>query len=215
MSKQELLDIYDDQDHHLGVCERSEVHRLGHWHHTFHCWLVRDTPEGRMLIFQKRHLDKDTFPNLYDITAAGHLSAGETVEQAAREIQEELGLPLTFAQLTPLFVVRDASQGETVRGAFIDREVSSVFGAFSDRELYEYVLQEDEVSGIYEARLDDMLALFRGEQEQIQALGAHTATVIQADDVFSVSVTRADFVPHQPEYCIKTFSLLQQLTPSK
>lgn len=215
MLKQELLDIYDDQDHHLGVCERSEVHRLGYWHHTFHCWLVRDTPAGRMLIFQKRHPDKDTFPNLYDITAAGHLSAGETVEQAAREIQEELGLPLTFAQLTPLFVVRDASEGETAHGAFIDREVSSVFGAFSDRELHQYVLQEDEVSGIYEARLEDMLALFNGERQEIQALGVHTAPVMQASDVFRLSVTVADFVPHQPNYCVKTFSLLQQLTPSK
>ncbi|WP_411348878.1 NUDIX hydrolase [Paenibacillus sp. WLX2291] len=215
MMKQELLDIYDDQDRHLGVCERSEVHRLGHWHHTFHCWLVRDTPEGRMLIFQRRHPGKDTFPDLYDITAAGHLSAGETVQQAAREIQEELGLPLTFAQLTPLFVLRDESQGETMHGMFIDREVSSVFGAFSDRELYEYTLQDDEVSGIYEARLDEMTELFAGQRDHVQARGVHNAPVMDHNDVFDISVTIADFVPHQPGYCVKTFSLLQQLTPSK
>lgn len=121
MADHELLDIYDEQDQHIGVCPRSEVHRVGHWHHTFHCWLVRDTEAGRMLVFQQRQHNKDTFPDLYDITAAGHLLAGETVEQAVRELEEELGVPLRFDQLTPLFITRDGWEFESPSGTLIDR----------------------------------------------------------------------------------------------
>lgn len=211
MPMQELLDIYDEQDRYIGTCERAEVHRLGHWHHTFHCWLIRDTPDGRMLVFQKRHHSKDTFPNLYDITAAGHLSAGETLEEAAREIEEELGIPMRFEQLTHLIDERYEERGATVHGAFIDREVSSVFGAFSPLELHEYRLQDDEVAGIFEASLTDMLELFSGKRPSVPARGIYTSAAPSSADAIQVKVTMRDFVPHSPHYGEVVFQKLLDL----
>ncbi len=205
----EMLDIYDEQDQHLGTCERSEVHRLGHWHHTFHCWLIRDTVDGRLLVFQKRHPDKDTFPDMYDITAAGHLSAGETFIDAAREIQEELGLPLRYEQLTHVLDIRDETFGSTRHGAFIDREVSSVFGAFSPYELPKYQLQQDEVSGIFEAPLQAMIELYQGKCNEVMASGVYTTDTTAT--IHKLTVHREQFVPHEGHYYIDVFQKLLTL----
>lgn len=59
----ELLDIYDDEDNPLGTASRQDAHAKGYWHHTFHCWLARDTSTGRRLLFQQRQDTKDTFPD--------------------------------------------------------------------------------------------------------------------------------------------------------
>lgn len=59
----ELLDIYDDEDNPLGTASRRDAHAKGYWHHTFHCWLARDTSTYRRLLFQQRQDTKDTFPD--------------------------------------------------------------------------------------------------------------------------------------------------------
>lgn len=81
----ERFDIYDDQQNWIGTSLRSEVHAKGYWHRSFHCWIVRDEGEQRRVLFQRRRDIKDTFPGCYDITAAGHLTAGEQLQDASRE----------------------------------------------------------------------------------------------------------------------------------
>ena len=54
---------------------KSEVHRDGDWHRSSHVWLL--SPEGRLLL-QRRSEAKVTWPGLWDVSAAGHISAGES-----------------------------------------------------------------------------------------------------------------------------------------
>ncbi len=91
-SSEERFDIYDEAEQHIGTASRSEVHAKGYWHRSFHCWLARRENSRQLVMFQLRHAHKDTFPSCFDITAAGHLEAGETMRDAAREIEEELGI---------------------------------------------------------------------------------------------------------------------------
>ena len=45
------------------------------------------------LLIQKRHESKDTFPDCWDVSVAGHVDWGETyIEAALREMQEEIGI---------------------------------------------------------------------------------------------------------------------------
>src|SRR5215510_7041074 len=99
----EIFDIYDENMRHIGTKERSAVHRDGDWHKTFHAWVIFRDERGDWVLLQKRSADKDTFPNLLDISAAGHYSAGETMQDGLRELHEELGLTeAKFEDLIPL-----------------------------------------------------------------------------------------------------------------
>ena len=73
----ELVDIFDENMTFLGTALKSQAHREGLWHKTFHCWLAQKTPEGKTLVWlQLRNPDKDIFPDKLDISAAGNIRAG-------------------------------------------------------------------------------------------------------------------------------------------
>ncbi|MCP1136319.1 NUDIX domain-containing protein [Paenibacillus polysaccharolyticus] len=183
----ERFDIYDDQQQWIGTAPRNEVHAKGYWHRSFHCWIVRDEGDKRMVLFQRRRDIKDTFPGYYDITAAGHLVAGEQLQDAHRELEEELGVHTSFDALTYLFTATQQLQGE-VRGIpFLDREFSAVYGLCLNQPLESYVLQASEVDSLYEAPLDDLLALFRQEKDTVQASGvrAQQRTFVQEGKALS------------------------------
>jgi len=169
---EELFDIYDDELRPIGVAPRGEVHAKGLWHRSFHCWLAAPRRDGGLTVrFQKRAPGKDTFPDHYDVTAAGHLSAGETHRDAAREIREELGLAIPFDELTFLFECRSVREGAAGGVPFIDREISRVYGALSGVTLDEFRLQTEETSGIFEADARDLIALFEGRIPEVEASG--------------------------------------------
>ena len=88
----EWIQAVDEKRQPLGIKSREEIHRLGYWHETFHCWFVKKVHNEWMIYFQLRSKEKADYPLLLDITAAGHLLAGETINDGIREIDEELGL---------------------------------------------------------------------------------------------------------------------------
>ncbi len=94
----ELLEVFDADGQATGRARpRAAIHLDGDWHKAFHCWIVRDA--GREIVLQRRALVKDTYPGCWDAAAAGHWRFGESAEEAAREIAEELGLAVDFGKL--------------------------------------------------------------------------------------------------------------------
>ncbi|MFH0856414.1 MAG: NUDIX domain-containing protein [bacterium] len=88
----ELIDIFDEKNKPLGIQKmKSEAHRDGLWHRTSHVWIYNSRGE---IFLQFRANTKD-WPNMWDISAAGHINAGEdTLTAALRETEEEIGLKL-------------------------------------------------------------------------------------------------------------------------
>lgn len=209
---QELFDIYDEHDQKIGTAARDEVHAKGYLHHSFHCWIASDTPEGRKILFQKRQDSKDTFPGLYDITAAGHLSAGETVEDAVREVEEELGIPVHPDQLTSLGTIDYFATGTAGGKSFIDREKCFVFGYLLNLPLTAYRLQQEEVAGLYEADLDAVIALFEGAVGTISASGILAVSEDGNDpQIFNTTLSLQQFVPHKRDDYLRVFKSLKML----
>jgi isopentenyldiphosphate isomerase len=211
LTGEELFDIYDESLRPIGVAPRSEVHARGHWHRSFHCWLGRPA-DGRLLVrFQKRASGKDTFPDFHDITVAGHLAAGETHRDAAREIREEIGIHIPFDQLTFLFECRSVREGAARGVPFIDREISRVYGALSDVPLESFRLQAEETAGIYEADARDLIALFEGRVPELTAEGRvpdRTGTGLRP----TVERVTADrFVPRDASYYLDVFRRMLRL----
>src|SRR5437867_10874558 len=93
----ELIDVLTADGKPTGVRKpKNQIHRDGDWHRAAHVWII--SPDGRFLLL--RSLRKENNPGLWDVSAAGHLSAGESaVEAAMRETFEEIGLALTREDL--------------------------------------------------------------------------------------------------------------------
>ncbi|WP_052339773.1 bifunctional GNAT family N-acetyltransferase/NUDIX hydrolase [Gorillibacterium massiliense] len=213
----ELFDIFDEHMQKMGTVPRPEVHRLGYWHQTFHCWVLSPSESGRWkLLLQKRHPDKDTFPGFLDISCAGHLSAGESVEDGVRELQEELGLEVPFQALYSCGIFPE----EMVSENLIDREFCHIFLHQDSRPLREYVFQRSEITGLFEVDLDDFRQLVEGSRETVKAYGvevdaapakdaAEVATdgkLVEVEREFSLS----DVCPHDRTYYEFLFSHMKR-----
>lgn len=205
--REEMLDIIDEETGApIGVAARGEVHRLGHWHQTFHCWIYTVREGGIELLFQKRHPEKDTCPNLLDITSAGHLAAAEGPADGVRELEEELGIKIPFAALQSVGVIKDVM----VSPGICDKELCHVYACASDRPLHDYRLQPEEVTGLFWVRLDELERLFAGELSRITAEGFLSEADGTKKDVV-LEVAQAAFVPHEWHYYRRVFAAVRRL----
>ncbi|MBT8393566.1 MAG: NUDIX domain-containing protein [Bacteroidia bacterium] len=120
---------------------KSEAHKHGWWHNTIHLWLY--TLNGEILLQQRSH-KKSIFPLLWDVSAAGHIDAGESyISAAVRETEEELGLRLDAKDLIKIGVNKHLSTYEN--GSIKDNEFHQVYIAELTVELKDLIPQEDEV----------------------------------------------------------------------
>jgi isopentenyl-diphosphate delta-isomerase len=95
---EEIFDICDEDDLVIGQAPRSVVHKNKWLHRAVHIWVFNSRGE---LLVHLRSATKDEFPSTYTSSASGHLSAGETYDDAApRELEEELGIRAPLTRLT-------------------------------------------------------------------------------------------------------------------
>lgn len=98
----ELWQLYDEQGQALTGkgAMKNDVFDKGLLHGASHVWIwckVNDTIE---ILLQKRATDKRTWPNRYDISAAGHIDLDEKpLDAALREAKEEINLDIVSDEL--------------------------------------------------------------------------------------------------------------------
>lgn len=178
----------------IGVANREEIHRLGLWHETFHCWVVTRELGRRWIHLQLRSPGKADFPGLFDITAAGHLGAAETVRDGVRELKEELGLSVRFEQLTPLGVICD----EIKLPGFTDRERAFVFLHEEPVVMDACRLQREEVAGLAKMEFGSFFELCTKKIERTEIEGFRETG--EGRTPFHQTVSLEDFVPHETAY---------------
>lgn len=141
----EFIDIVTENGTPTGeVVLKSEAHKKGLWHNTIHLWLYTD--QGEVLLQQRSH-KKAIFPLLWDVSAAGHIDAGESFEHAAiRETHEELGLQLKSQELIKIGINKHASIYNN--GTVLDYEFHHVFVAELKEDIRNLIPQEDEVESL-------------------------------------------------------------------
>ncbi|HEX8226995.1 MAG TPA: NUDIX domain-containing protein [Candidatus Saccharimonadales bacterium] len=106
----ELWQLYDEQGCALEGegATKDDTFSKGLLHGASHVWIWRSTQDGNIeILVQKRAADKRTWPNRYDISAAGHIDLGEDpLTTALRETVEEIGLTADKKQLRCFGVFR-------------------------------------------------------------------------------------------------------------
>lgn len=140
----ELIDILDEDGNFTGKsCLKSEAHKHGYFHATVHIWFY--TKDEKILL-QQRSPKKKVFPNLWDISVAGHIGAGEEILDAAvREVYEEIGLPINKEQLKKIGTRKhQVSHANGIQ----DNEIHHVFIAELTVDLEALTVQEEEVAGL-------------------------------------------------------------------
>jgi isopentenyldiphosphate isomerase len=191
----EVLRIFDKERRPIGTASREEVHRKGYWHEAFHCWFIQADHGTDYLILQVRSANKKDYPNLLDITAAGHLLANETVEDGVREVEEEIGIRVSTNELVSLGTVEYYVNGEN----FKDKEIALVFLYKSSQTWGEFTLQKEEVSGLVKVKWKDFAQLWTKGNARIDVSGflldkSGNRTLIDR------LAGREDFVPHPISY---------------
>ena len=87
----ELLEVVTSEGKTIKVLPRSEIHGNPSLIHQVVHVLVLNGKGG--LFLQKRAMSKSVAPGKWDTSVGGHVSSGETIEEAlTREMEEELGI---------------------------------------------------------------------------------------------------------------------------
>lgn len=197
---EEMLDILDESGRPTGeVVPKSEAHRLGLWHRCFHCWICGSDAEGAYLLLQRRAATKEAWPCYLDITAAGHLAAGEETLDGLREVEEELGLRVETERLVPLGTLK------------VEQELP----AGCDREFHEVFLLSDATPpGDLRLQKEEVDALFRLDLEDVQALyetGSAPASEFAEGRISPTRIRLTEFVPHDEGFLGRVAEAASQL----
>jgi isopentenyldiphosphate isomerase len=183
-----------------GIIARDEAHRTGAWHGAFHCLIIGELRGRGYALFQKRSMKKMIAPGKFDVSVGGHYAAGEDAATAGpREIKEELGIDVRFADLIPLgrrvFVYCFTPE---VR----ECEFQDIF--FFPRNLHpeDLTLQPEELDGVIELGVDQGISLFMRKIPQTEVL-LHRHDGQQE----TLRVFIHDFVPSLDSYYLKLLLL--------
>jgi isopentenyldiphosphate isomerase len=185
----ELLDILDETGRPTGeIVSKTEAHRSGLWHRCFHCWICGSDRGGSYLLLQRRAATKDTWPGYLDVTAAGHLAAGEKTLDGVREVEEELGLQVEPERLVPLGTRR--VEQEIPAGC--DREFHDVFLLYDATPPGNLRLQREEVEAVFRLDLDNL--------EALHATGSAPAYEFAEGGASATRIRLEEFVPQDEDY---------------
>lgn len=205
------IDIYDANLRALGVMNGKEAHLAGQWHRTFHCWVYRTIPTPQVL-FQLRAPEMDNYGNTLDISAAGHLKAGEEVSEGIREVHEELGIAATIQDMIYLgerVEVANHKNGQR------NREYQSVYLLPCELTLEQYKPDPREVWGLYWVPLFDGLELFSGQADTLEIVGIEYSPESDKYAPATKVVGIGDFLPRIQRYYLAALISVERACEGK
>lgn len=192
----ELLEVYDADGRPTGQARRrGDIHRDGDWHLAFFCWVARPGPRGPEVLLQHRAAVKDVWPLRFDASAAGHVRFGESLEEAAREVREELGIAVELADLIPLG--RHCQQHVHPNG-LIDREHHALHLLTPGPADTAYAPDAEEVAGLAWIDADALLDLVDGRASSVSV--RYRAVGAAADLFVERTLGPVDLVPYEDGY---------------
>lgn len=155
--KDEFLNVIDESDRITTNSKpRSLVHRDGELHPTVHVWLIRRRDMGIYVLLQKRSHTKDIYPDLWDVSSAGHVRQGQEYGVTAiKETREEIGVEIAREKLEFLGFRRNSH----IEGNIKDNELTAVFMCREDIDDSMIKPCPEEVAEVGWAEIDELLSV--------------------------------------------------------
>ncbi len=140
----EYFDVLNENGEYLNKIEsREECHKKGLWHKAVVVFII--SLDNKKVLLQQRSSNKKLWPNLWDLTAGGHVLAGEFGYQAGiRETKEELGIEINKESMEFIGV----TTSENIKNDIINRHFNEHYIVHKNIELKDIVLQKEEVQDI-------------------------------------------------------------------
>lgn len=167
----EYIDILTESGAKTGkTAQKSEIHRKGYFHNTAHLWFYTDQKD---VLLAQRAASKTLHPLLWDVSVAGHIDAGETVEEGAiRETQEEIGLNITENDLQKIGAFECF---QTYENGIIDNEFHHTFLVKLNVSVNELKPQEGEVENLKLVSITDFSELIDNCGQQLHLVESNKA----------------------------------------
>lgn len=156
----ETIDIVDKNGLPTGeTALKSVIHTKGYLHNTAHIWFYTDA--GDILLAQ-RAASKLIYPLLWDVSVAGHIDAGESIETGAiREIKEEIGLKIKSTDLEKIGVFECF---QSYPNGIKDNEFHNTYIVPLDLPIVSLIPQEEEVNALKLVSMHDFLDLLENSK---------------------------------------------------
>ncbi len=142
---EEKWDILDANGQLTGrTIKRGQRFKKGNYHLSVHIYVVNSKKE---FLIQKRSMKKEKLPGIWDMTGGAVLAGEDSLTGAIRELEEEVGIALKPEN----FLLIKRLKRKT---SFVD-----LWLAFSDANLSQIVMQEDEVDAVKFVSAADMIQI--------------------------------------------------------
>ena len=140
---EEKIDVLNELGESTGKVEtRDECHKKGLWHRAVYAFIIDQ--KGNVLL-QKRSANKKMWPNMWDVTAGGHVDSNEFGRQALiREVKEELGIDIKDDDIKYLIGSTSINKKENI----IDKHYNECYLITKEIDISEIDLQKEEVSEV-------------------------------------------------------------------
>jgi len=171
----ELIDVLDENGVPTGeVLPRDEIHKRGLWHRAIVVAIVNEKNE---ILLQQRSELKEKNPGMWDISVAGHISAGQdALSAAAREINEEVSVLLGYrTEIKDFRYMYCFRKEQKYKENFMERQFYDFFilrtSGVDDKTLY---FQRDEVQAVKFCNFADIQKMIDNDE------------IVQRPEIYSV-----------------------------
>lgn len=140
---QEFFDVINEKGDYTGEVEtREKCHKEGIWHKAVAVFVINSKNQ---VLLQKRSALKKAWPNMWDISAGGHVLSKEFGFQSIiREIKEELGVEINSKDILFIGATISNKENENMK----DNHFNEYYIVNKDIDISKLNLQKEEVSDV-------------------------------------------------------------------
>ena len=158
----EMVDVLTETGKFTDNVEMKQLcHKKGLWHKAVAVFIINSKNQ---VLLQKRSKNKKMWPDMWDISAGGHVLAGEFGFQAIiREIKEELGLSVKKEEI--IFI--GCSTSINKKGDILNKHFNEYYIVTKDIDEKNLSLQKEEVSEVKWINKEEIIERIKNNYDEI------------------------------------------------